>query len=86
MEGDFAMNANRVARPWDIRDQAEQQKQQKFVEKAPVQMTSLSNDFIFDKHSIKLVPTGEPELFLFQFNFKLKAPECSVTMFQQVFE
>lgn len=50
-------------------------------------MTSLSNDFIIDKSSVKLVL--EPvsyELFNFQFNFTLKAPECVVTMHQQVFE
>jgi hypothetical protein len=46
-------------------------------------MTSLSNDFIIDKHSVKLtLEPGSMQLFNFSFEFTLKASECTVTMMQ----
>jgi hypothetical protein len=52
-----------------------------------MQMTSLSNDFILDKTSVKLIlAPGQNEIFNFTFNFTLIAPNCTVSLHQQVFE
>jgi hypothetical protein len=77
VEGARRFNAN----PWDIRQQADENQKTGAINKTPIQMTSLSNDFIIDKSSIKLVmEPGSTELFSFQFSFTLKAPECVVTL------
>lgn len=43
-------------------------------------MLSLSNDFILDKNTVKLTLV-DSEIFTFKFNFKLKAPSCTLTMY-----
>ena len=77
----------RAQNPWEVKSQAAADQESGMLNHKTVQMTSLSNDFILDKTSVKLLlAPGQNEIFNFSFNFTLIAPNCTVSLHQQVFE
>jgi hypothetical protein len=58
---------------------------QNHLEKAPMKMQAIRNDFLIDKDSLKFVRI-DGNCYTLEFNFESKADTCNVSLHQQVME